>query len=226
MGVGSDYLAVVDKADARVFFGVSTYAPWSTPHEVRFNISVDTDADQIADYNIFNSSQSALGDFPVRSDNFIAVVESLSSGTRVSGDRLDILDPKLVQTSIFNSDVMLLSVPASALGLTIQKPSFSFRVDTIPVFADAPTLGDSVDWMEYNMARPGLNLTSGQAGSPIFTDAPTTQLSAGFDMVAYGTSSAKGILLLHHHNPGEVSAESVDVIFQWPTQLFLPIGGR
>lgn len=226
VGVGSDYLAVANQADARIFFGIATYAPWSTPHEVLFNIYVDTDGDGSFDYRIFNGTTGAVSGVATRNDSFVTVVESSLESTRVSGGPLNILPPNSAQTEIFNSNVMLLSVPASALGVSADHPAIAFRVDATALTADGLVAGDAVDTMVYNIVRPGLNLTNGQAGSPLFTDAPSTKLSIGFNLVAYGTSSARGILLLHHHNRGDARAETVDVAFRWPTQLNFPFAAR
>ncbi len=222
IGIGSDYLAVANKADARIFFALATWAPWSTPNALRVEFSVDTNGDGTADYRVYNTTlQTAIG-FSRYGDSFVAVVEG-RDGLVTTGSPINVLSPGVVQTSPFNSDVMVFSVPAKALGLSATAPAFAARVETSPTFFNTPVRGDTVEGLYYNMALPGLNLTNGQAQSPIFTDAPATQIKVGFNLVAYAQSSARGILLLHHHNGGRARAETVDVDYRWPTVITFPI---
>ena len=226
VGVASDFPAVANKADARIFFGIVTYAPWATPNEVQFSFYVDTNDDKVSDYRVYNSTTFALDGYGRRADTFVTGIDNFGVGTRAIGDPVNMLAPGDVQTALLNSNVMVLSVPASKLGLSAARPAFSLRVNSTPLNADSPVAGDSVDVVRYNMAAPGLNLTSGQVGSPIFTDEPATQLTIGFSLVPYATSDALGILLLHHHNGSDMRAETVAVNYRWPVTIRLPIMAR
>lgn len=222
VGVTSDYLTVANKEDARIFFAVATYGPWSTPNEVRFNFRISTSVTSAPYMIVANSTDGFMTSLGARSDAFIAAT-STGYYFSNSGDPLNVYRPADVQTAVFNNNVMVFSVPAKEIGLSAANPAFAFSLDSESRTGDWRNMGDYVGRMTYNMAKPGLSLMNGQAGAPLFTDSPATQLQVGLNLVPYATSGAQGILLLHLHNGSETRAEAVTVNYHWPTEIRLPI---
>ncbi|MGL4650199.1 MAG: hypothetical protein ACRC1H_12390, partial [Caldilineaceae bacterium] len=83
--------------------------------------------------------------------------------------------------------------------------------------------GDQAPRGFFDARRPGLLLNGPFLLHPILPDAPATTLTARINIASYTRSTAKGILLIHHHNANSSRAEAVDVRYAWPVNLRLPI---
>lgn len=193
---------------------VATYAPWSTPHEVRFVVSFDTDLDGTADLQLSNSDHvawSVLG--RGGSDAFAAVLLD----TR---DRRTVLEPPLngyaagqYDTRLFNSRVMVLPVRIADLRLRAGKPRFAYRVESYSEdVMNAQPLGlvvDSTPWIEVDLAAPGLAVDSA-ANMPALTAVrPGEGVQVVFD--AAGAHGNRGLLAVYLHNAVERQVESIPV---------------
>jgi hypothetical protein len=225
VGMASDAPAAGSIEDARLVFGISTYAPWSTPSEVALSIFIDSTGDNIPDFEVYTTDARSVMELQRPSDAFVAGVRRLSDGDVQMGDPLNALLPLNVPTALYQSNVVLISLPAALLELTPQRSMLSITVQT-RVRYDTRLPGDSTPPLRFDPAHPGLNVTGGRKGLPVFTDAPSTTLTVGFDQRAYSTSTARGLLLLHHHNGAGQRAEVVEVRYGWPHHLYFPIGGR
>src|SRR5262249_39704068 len=56
LGVTSSGPVAGSLLSTRLYFGISTYAPWSTPNEVRFKLYIDSNRDGIDDLLLVNTS--------------------------------------------------------------------------------------------------------------------------------------------------------------------------
>ncbi len=225
VGMASDAPAAGGLARARLAFGVAMYEAWSTPSEVQIEIYIDSTGDGVPDHVVYNTDLRALHGSGESSDAFVAAVRALDGSLPQAGDPLNALPPEGHPTALFQSNVVLISLPAALLDLSARNSVLAIRVQTA-VRYDNKLIGDSTPLLRFDAARPGLRLTGGKAGLPVFPDTPDTLLSIGFDRIAYDRSTADGLLLLHHHNGSGRRAEVVEIRYSWQHQLWLPFAGR
>lgn len=216
VGIASDYPHGVDgPGDATVYFALATYAPWATPNEVELNVHIDSDGDGSADYRLFNSNQwGSLG-----SDAFVSAVEVKHTGQIVRGLPINGISPLAYDAGLYHSSVMVLPVSAAEIGLTDSDTAFSFYVEGVSRERKQPV--DVTPRLHYDLARQGLHIT-GQGQGPLFEARSGEALAVEFDLVAYGQSGARGLLLLHHHNGSGNQAETVQLRYTWPYNAYLP----
>lgn len=211
-GVHSDLAARGSVDESRLFFGLqaSPELTWSTPQEVQASIWIDTDQDGFANFRLRNADQGAPFNF--LTDALVSALADLEEGGEILGPSLNLLSPQDRNTAPFVSDVMVLAIDASDLGLSDGASQFDVAVDLTrrsgggsiaspglsdPVFGGAVPMPEAV--RTYNAAMPGLRFQHG-SGEPIVPDLDGTTLDVTFDAVALAESSSLGILLLHHHN--------------------------
>lgn len=219
VGVGSDALAVKTLDDARVFFAITTYGPWATPTHVQFNIFVDSTGDDVPDFRVYNTNTRAATGGSGANDIFVAGVERLGTAGRSIGDPINVLAANDRFIPVFNSSVMILSVPAPLLGIGPGRSLLRIRVLATSNLDSSEPAGDDVPVIVYDVASPGLDMTQGQAGSPLFDDTPETMLTTAFNFYNYTRSTAKGVLLLHLHNTHQTQAEVVSLRFGYVRML-------
>ncbi len=205
VGVTTDYPTEVASgntvADSTVFFGVALQDNWSSPVPVVFDIMIDSAGNGKYDYDLF------LTDLDDGDDVYVASLCSLSSGnctlTPVNGVTPDVFD-----TAPLNSNVVVLPVTASELGLTPGKSRFNFYFNR--------ESGTQV-YHSFDPANAGLSFSGNFAvagsGQPIFPDLPGQAIDVGYNQTNYTADGASGLLLLHHHNGAGNRAESVPVEF-------------
>ena len=117
VGIASDarrrLAAGGDFSSSTVWFGLTTFSPWSSPMTVDLVVQVDADLD--------GTYESELRNAGGETDVFY-------SGTRPTGQpelgfvlnevgALNVLYPNIANTAIFDTDTIVLSAPAAALGI-------------------------------------------------------------------------------------------------------------
>lgn len=209
--------------ETRVLFAIVTHGEWSTPNEIDFQIYIDPNEDGEADYVLYNQD---LGRFhsAAATDQFMSVVRDVKANTKqlayyvnvVSGDELD--------TRLFDSNVMILMVDASAIGLTSVDTTFDYWVLTRSRDSEPEDLiVDFSKVLHFNAASPGLSF-DGQGGLPIFYDLSGERIPIAWDKNAFIDNKSTGLLLLHHFNEKGYRAEAIGIDYGWAS--YLPIIGK
>jgi hypothetical protein len=204
-------------------FAIVTHGEWSTPNEIDFQIYIDPNEDGEADYVLYNQD---LGRFhsAAATDQFMSVVRDVKANTKqlayyvnvVSGDELD--------TRLFDSNVMILMVDASAIGLTSVDTTFDYWVLTRSRDSEPEDLiVDFSKVLHFNAASPGLSF-DGQGGLPIFYDLSGERIPIAWDKNAFIDNKSTGLLLLHHFNEKGYRAEAIGIDYGWAS--YLPIIGK
>jgi len=189
-----------------LYFGVATYAPWSTLHQVDFQFYLDTDLDGAVDFTLQNGFNRASG-APVFSDAFAVVLRN------ARGDRVFTQAPlnafpvpggsstltPAFDTALFHNNVLVFPVPLAALGFEdLDSPTtIQFIVETIAtpystarglIFIDAappqPTSLAIQRWLRFRVEQQGLGFPGD--GGPI---RPTVSpLPLSFDPDVYASN--------------------------------------
>ncbi len=214
VGVSSNATAYgsVTNPNSEVYFGVATYAPWTTPGGtyVQVWIYIDTNNDGIPDYVLFNTNAGqATGSGA--NDTFLSELCNLNTNACSLEDYLNGLDAQTADTVPFNTNVMVLPVYTADLGLTNSASSFSYWVSTYPFNLNG-ALGDQTNVSTYDAGHPGLDFTGGYTGVPIWFDQPGARIPLTYTCAAYVAANSQGILLFHYHNAMGSHDEVVPVL--------------
>jgi len=211
LGVASDYQYEVANgkalADSTIYFGIALQQPWSSPVPVIADVYIDTTGDGKPDYDVTVTDLSVFSGNPVYDDVYIASLCKISSST-CSLLPMNGVTPDVLDTVPIGTNVMVLPVAASDLGLTASKSRFTFYFNR--------STGTQVTHT-FDPAHPGLSFggpfaVSG-SGQPIFPDLPTGSIQVTYSQPDYTADAATGILLLHHHNAAGSHAETVATQF-------------
>jgi hypothetical protein len=113
VGVASDVTSTSTFTETQISFGLATYADWSTPNQVEFDIYIDTDRDGTDDFVLYhtNLGQLRLDD---QNDLVFALLKNLKTGDIAIEDYVNGVWPNSRDTAIFNNNVLVLPV-ANAL---------------------------------------------------------------------------------------------------------------
>jgi subtilisin family serine protease len=219
-----------DVAGATVVFGVATHAPWMTPNELTVNIWVDSDMDGDDDYRIFNTTQDSLVNPNRKSDAFLVGVAAVAGDGATGVATLNGLSPDEGDSYLLNTNVMLLPVPAAALGLRNGASRFRYRVTTYSNdWGDTDDkLVDSTPPSTFDPAAPALALTGSPTGADplVFADRQGTEIVVRLDPATYFRDPTSGVLLVHHQNANGERTETIAVSYAWPRQYYLPLAGK
>jgi subtilisin family serine protease len=204
LGVTSDYPTQVASgktlADSTIYFGIAMQDDWSNPVPVVYDIFIDSNGDGTDDYDLF------ITDYDTGDDVYVASVCPIS-GSTCSLTFANGVEPDVLDTAPLNSNVVVLPVAASDLGLKSGSSRFKFYFNRN---------GTQVHH-SFDPAQPGLSFGGDFAvagsGQPIFPDLPGEQIQVSYDQTSYSTDGASGILLLHHHNGAGNRAEVLPVEF-------------
>jgi subtilisin family serine protease len=207
VGVASDYKALAagggSTADAEAFFGVATHGNWSTPNEVEFDVYIDKNRDGNYDYVLFNwNFASLLTPANDPSDTFITVLCTLNMAgactSLIPQAFLNGVDSAAINTVLFNTNVMVLPVFLSDMGITGMDTRFNYFVATFS--RDLSGLVDITPVRSYDPRNPGIDTAGGVPGAPLYFDTNRTSMPLPYDAANLMADSSQGLLLLHHHN--------------------------
>lgn len=192
VGIATDSQAVLAGGqpitNASLWFGIATHGDWSVPaSEVTFYIDIDTNGDSVADRFVANVT---AGDF-------------YYSGLYVGGANQAVRPlngfSSALPTYPFNSNIMLLPVPASWLGLPGGTTQFQYRIAAVDRFSD---LIEETPWLSYDYAHPGVSFGTAP-GMPMWADRDGYSIPFTIHQADWDAHGAQGILLFHHHNAAE-----------------------
>jgi subtilisin family serine protease len=210
LGVASDYQAQVAAgkgiADSAIFFGVVTSAVWSNPIVPPIDIVIDTNGDNTPDFEL------VIDEVTQGSDVFASELCNVSNG---SCDFLPLggVTPDLRDTVPYDTDVFVLPVNASTLGLSAGKTSFRYALN-----AATPV------WHTFDVAKPGFSFGGtdylGQpATQPLYTDLPGQTIQVTYSRADASADGTLGVLLLHHHNVAGSRAQVLGAQIRKPRKL-------
>ncbi|HPC83072.1 MAG TPA: S8 family serine peptidase [Thermoanaerobaculaceae bacterium] len=211
LGLGSDAPARGGMAGATVLFGIAVYGPWATPRDVSVTITVDAGADGSTDARImtrdYGTFVSTGKETPWSSDVYGAVVCPPAGSQCGSFTFLDRVAPGTGGLTPFGTDVMLLAVPAAALGLSDATSLMRVQVHVV---AEGTGRYSDTSEVTFDVARPGFSPVS---GLPPFALGAGQPLPVRVDRQAFEGRGSRGLLLLHHTNVAGTRAEVVPVAF-------------
>ena len=214
VGVTSDFKATnsVVAGSTRIFFGVATHGKWSTPSDVQINIFIDRDMNGSDDFQIINTAPAdANGNL---FDVFVSARRAAPfTGAFTLDSFLNNISPTSFNTVPYNSNMMVIPVTASALGLTTANAKFNYRITTT-----SRGFGGTIDTQTtrtYDAANPGFDLTGGVTGLPIYADLNGDSIPVNYNKANFVANGSLGLLLLHHHNT--VGAHDQILSVQEPT---------
>ena len=227
VGVTSDAALGLSTApeDARIYFGIATWADWSTPSEITVNILLDTDGDGQFEYRLANGSPTApifgLGSI----GPLVSELYDLSSGQLISQQPLNAVPPAQYDANPFFNNVMVLPVKLADLGVAAGGGNISFEVQTTS--ADLPeTAGSYIDrspLMRYDPVRPALLFSPPGAAAPMYLERPGAAVDVAVNPAGYPFNPPAGVLVLHHHNFSSERVSVVNLFYRWPSTSYLPI---
>lgn len=213
VGAATDIARVAGIDDSRVYFGIATAGPWTTPQPAvsEFNVLIDLNQDGWEDFGVFNGSGSTTNSGGAQ-DAFMSVVYELGRDLEILSTNavayLNVYAADEWETAVFNNSVMVLPVPAPAIGLSQALSSFRYKVRTY-------TQSGSVDrtgWIPFDAARPVVDTAfASPDGSPLHDDG--LPLRVRVDREAAHTTGQRlpGVLLLHHFAAAENRLEVVSL---------------
>ncbi len=205
IGAGSNYGGT--GIASTLYFAIATHGRHSTAaaSDAEFDIYIDIDEDGNFDYVVYNTTTG--GSTP--NDVFATVVLNLNTGVATLSNYVNIFTAAQYDTKIFNSDVIVLPVTTSLLGLSAANPRFDYQVVSFSrETAEGQT--DISGLLSYTVGKPGLRF--GTTGAPGFADLPGSTIPVSFSLPAYKANGSLGALLLHHHNANGATAQVLPVM--------------
>jgi len=199
VGVTSDFKATnsVVAGSTKIFFGVAMHGKWSTPSDIQVNIFIDRDRNGTDDFQIINT---AFAD--AQGNLFDVFVSARRPAPFTAGFTLDSflnnIAPSGLETVVHNTNMMVIPVTASAIGLTTANARFNYRITTT-----SRGFGGTIDTLTtrtYDAANPGFDLTGGVTGLTVYADLNGASVPVNYNKANYVANGSQGLLLLHHNN--------------------------
>ena len=211
LGAASDYQAQValgkGLADSTVYLGVATKAGWSIPVSAPVDILIDVNRDGKNDYELTVEELSEGSDLFAASlckvntsDCHFAAINGVLAGVR--------------DTAPYNTDVMVLPVKVSWLGLPTGASRFNYSLKG----TGTPQVHS------FDVAHPGLvfggtDYLGATATQPLYQDLDGETIEVRYTRSDYTANSALGMLLLHHHNVAGSRAQVLQPMVRIPRRL-------
>lgn len=223
IGVSSNADGNTTVVSSTIFFGLASHKNWSSPNTGEFDIYIDTNNSGIADdgtgaeYLLFNFNTGSAASLDP-TDLFTAFLVNLSNNRGKVVGPVNVVPASTADTQPFNTNVMVLPVPAAELGLTNTAAKINYRIFTLSVYSG---FVDDSGLLSYDVAKPGVSFTSAAAiqGTPAVADLPTTKVAVSFNKANFEANRSQGVLILHHHNTTGTRVETVLV----NPRVYLPI---
>jgi hypothetical protein len=214
-------------SEPMLFFGVATYAPWSTPNEVTVEVYLDTNRNGTDDYRLYNTDIVRTSSRSQYSDGFVSVLEELATGQKRVQAPLNNMPANQFDSGLYFSTVMVLPVRLGALKLapaSLTGGIIDYRVETYS--ADRAGKIDVTPVLQVQSATPALHIGHNQPTRPFLVALPGESMQATLDLHAYGENVPEGLLLLHHHNRTDRQAQATPMRVVWPSVIGLPMIGK
>jgi subtilisin family serine protease len=208
VGVGSDFAAGGggSLAATTLEFGIATVGDWATPSDVGFEVDVDINRDGAYDYQLETTDSSTVTDNSATPSDVFGVKLCPSGAACTWIGYVNRYSAAELDTVVFGTNVVVLPVPASALGLSSGASAFDYRVKSTNSSAGSVS---TTAKMTYDVAKPGLAPLAGSFGPVAARSDGQVQLA--YDRANYAADAAQGLLLLHHHNTSGARAQVLPV---------------
>ncbi|HSD47054.1 MAG TPA: S8 family serine peptidase, partial [Pyrinomonadaceae bacterium] len=199
VGVTSDFKATnsVVAGSTRIFFAIATHGKWTTPSDLQVNIFIDRDRNGTDDFQIINTATA-----DAQGNAFDVFVSGRRAAPFTGGFTLDSflnnISPSGLETVVYNTNMMVIPVTASALGLTTANAKFNYRITTTSRGFGGTI--DSAPTRTYDAANPGFDVTGGVSGLPVYADLNGGSVPVNYNKANLLANSSLGLLLMHHHN--------------------------
>jgi subtilisin family serine protease len=211
---------VVD-GERMLYFALVSYGDWSTPLEVTYQIAIDINEDDVADFRLQNREATDISTFDfATTDEFVSMLDRAGSGRTVQGP-LNLFPATAYDTRPFMNNVMVLPLRLDEIGASVR----SFRYQVKSTSRDL----ENSQTAEYIELTPvlALQLDAGAAvavdrATPLFPATLGDELTLTFDRAAYIQQQMQGVLLLYLHNDTATRTQVLPVQFAWDEQLYLP----
>jgi subtilisin family serine protease len=198
VGVTSDFKATNSvTANTKIYFAIATHGKWATPSDVTFNIFIDRDRNGTDDFQLVNTA------FADANGNLFDVFVSARrpapfTGALTLDSFLNNIAPSGLETVVYNTNMMIIPVNASALGLTTANAKFNYRITT-----QSRGFGGTIDTLTtrtYDAANPGFDVTGGFPGLPLYSDLNGGSIPVNYNKANLLANGSLGLLLFHHMN--------------------------
>ena len=204
--------------DDEYLFGIAAYGKWGTPSAVAYDICIDTDGDGKFDKTVFNTDTGSVGPLfgmvPNPSNAYFTAVLNLPFVFFDSP--LNLVGAGAADTAVLDNNVMILGAHLSSLALAaptkitygiavcpaVDPLCTGFAPSTQCTGADALA---SFGPYTYDPAHPGVDGT----GKVLLEDLNGAALHLPYDTQNLGANGSLGLLLIHHHNTTDKTAEAV-----------------
>lgn len=230
VGVTSDAAMglAAGEQDARMYFGVTTWANWSTPNEIAVNILLDADNDGKYEYRLANGTPTPpiFGVGPV--GPLVSELYDTATGRLLAQQPINGVSPAAFDTNLFFGNVMVLPVRLADLDILAAGGNLGFVVQTASTDA-LEGQGGGVDRspvLHYDLARPALLFSTPDAAPPMYLDRPETSVKIAINPTGYLFNPPRGLLVIHSHNAAGAHAQVVSVSYRWPFTGYLPFIGQ
>jgi hypothetical protein len=192
LGVASDYQAQVAAgkglADSWVYFGVAAATVWSDPLSAPIDILIDVNRDGTNDYEL------TVDEMAPGSDLFAAVLCKVNT-TDCQYAGLNGPQPSVIDTAPYNTDVLVLPVKITWLGL----PAGSSKIN-YSLAGSGTAQVHTVDLANPGLVFGGTGYLGAAATQPLYQDLAGGTIQVSYKQANYKADAALGMLLLHHHN--------------------------
>jgi subtilisin family serine protease len=205
LGAANNFSATGVVTATTLFFGVAAYGNWSMPlaPEMQFKIFIDTDRNGSDDFVLTNDTLNGLAN-----DVFYSRLIKLSNNASSYPLPVNYLSADAYNTALFNTNLLILAVPANSIGLTTANPRFNYRVET---YAGGLVIDASITHT-YSAATAGLEFGNGLLNDSIWADLPGATIPIEFNAAAYAANGSIGVLLGHHHNASNDRTQVIAVL--------------
>lgn len=211
-----------------LYFAVTVYEPWSSPNEVEFQVLLDYDEDGAAEWILFNTTSS--GNFWKQGGNdvFMTALRSPTSEQARLQLPLNGVGPERYDTAIYDTNVLLLPVSVAELALPPGQTHFSFRIESYSrdLAYDGEgkrRLIDSTAWLRYDLAQPAITIELPDGELPLMAAQPGFTFLVDWQQLQTTNSTARGVLLLYHHNMGDARSQRLKPTAFLPDKLYFPL---
>jgi subtilisin family serine protease len=203
-----DVGVVYDADEDSLTFGASSWADTPNPSDFSYHdVYVDATGDDKFDYFIYTGRDP---DVEV-GDSFGTIVKTLPSGPSTFVAPAPVTS--FTQSGrVFDTDVMTMTVPRTAIGLSAANSRFTYAVDS-GLLSDGRGV-DETPLLSFDYMNPGLSFPGGSIRPDV-----AGALPFGFDADAMKANRSTGVLLLHHMNASGSRSEAIPVRFSEPVQV-------
>jgi len=194
-GVAADAARYDDVAEASLYFGVATAAPWSTPAQAVYSVvAVEIDADQNGGADFRTMAEPYRREEPF-GDVLVATTYDLSTGEQAGSKRfLNMASAAEASTQPYFNSVLVFPVFARDIGLSERDSRFNYRLVSIAPFVGQ--YADDTDWVTFDAREPRLDTTPlGAPGRPLYRSGDLVSLR-----IDRSLPDPPSLLLLHHSN--------------------------